>query len=171
MADSIKIITENTEYTVIGGTFYEMLAAIKDIPGRKFNSAKRAWTIPASLEVVRETLEAKGYEVHGEADQERFSLENAVAAQAYIREHEAELREMTQNLRYTYDDYSFRSRSAVKEQIGRRISLLEFGLANSTLSPENLDQRSRGALIKVMNILKGNISNPSYGKYGKERPK
>jgi hypothetical protein len=171
MADSIKVEVEGRTFSVVGGGFREMLAAIKDIEGRTFDGQRRVWTLPCSLEVARETLEAEGYEVQGAGDQERSNLEEANAAQMFIRANADEIREMLKSLRADYERYSYRSTSQTKQQIGRRIGMLEHALRYAQSDLTKLDSQAIATLVKAGHVLKGEINNPSWATPSRERPR
>jgi hypothetical protein len=169
MADSIKVEIEGRVYSVVGASFSEMLASIKDIDGRKFDGQRKVWTLPCSLEVARETLEDEGYEVHGAGDQKRSALEDANATQMFIRANAEDIREMQDNLREDYERYSVHSKSNVKQQIGRRIAMLEHALRYAQANLTTLDTQAIATLVKAGNVLRGEISNPSWATPGRER--
>jgi hypothetical protein len=171
MADHVRIYVEGEEYTVAGGSFREMVAAIKGIEGRRFDGPSKMWILPVSLEVVREMLEAKGYEVHSEGDSQRSALEDANAAQMFIRANEEAIREMLGSLRADYERYSFRSRSSVKQQIGRRMAMFQHALEYAGRDLAQLDQQAIATLVKAGHVVRGEISNPSWATPGREQPK
>jgi hypothetical protein len=166
--DSIKIKVEGKVFSVVGGDFREMLAAIKGIDGRKFDGQRKVWTLPCSLEVAREILEDDGYEVQGDADQQRSAIEDANAAQMFIRANADEIREMLDSLREDYERYSFQSTSRVKSQIGRRIGMLEHALRYAEADLTTLDSVAIATLVKAGHIVNGEIGNPSWATPARE---
>jgi hypothetical protein len=50
---------------ISGGSFQEMLAAVKNIPGRRFNPDEKVWELPddVTLESVQQTVKAAGFVV------------------------------------------------------------------------------------------------------------
>jgi hypothetical protein len=171
MADSIKVHIEGKEYTVTGGAFRDMLIAVKSIEGRRFDGASKTWMLTVSLEVVRETLEAEGYEVHGAGDQERSALEDANAAQMFIRANADEIREMLKSLRADYERYSYKSTSGVKVQIGRRMAMFQHALEYAEKDLDQLDPQAIATLVKAGHVVRGEISNPSWATPGREQPR
>jgi hypothetical protein len=171
MADSIKVEVEGRTVSVVGGGFREMLAAIKDIEGRTFDGQRKVWTLPCSLEVAREALEAEGYEVHGEGDQQRSALEDANAAQMFIRTNADEIREMLKSLRADYERYSYKSTSGVKVQIGRRMAMFQHALEYAEKDLDQLDPQAIATLVKAGHVVRGEISNPSWATPGREQPR
>lgn len=65
MADRIKVHIEGKEYNVVGGGFQDMLAAIKQINGRRFVSASKAWQLPGSYADIQNQIEINGYQLEG----------------------------------------------------------------------------------------------------------
>ncbi len=63
--DRIRIHIDNKEYSVVGGKFQEMLAAVKQIDGRRFVSELKVWQLPGLAEDVRHQLEIGGYQLEG----------------------------------------------------------------------------------------------------------
>lgn len=61
--DRIRLSLEGLPLVVSGGSFQEMLALIKDIPGRRFNAEERVWEIPSSmsLESLNQRISAGGF--------------------------------------------------------------------------------------------------------------
>ena len=61
--DQIRVMVENTPLAVVGGSFQAMLAAVKEIPGRRFDGQKKQWLLDSDLESVRLHLEARGFQL------------------------------------------------------------------------------------------------------------
>lgn len=61
--DRIRVSLEGLPLVVSGGSFQEMLALIKSLPGRRFNAEERVWEIPnsMSLEVLSQRIAAAGF--------------------------------------------------------------------------------------------------------------
>lgn len=60
-SDRIKIEVAGYPLVVSGGSFQAMLAIIKDLPGRRFDSERRQWSIPGTLAEIKAHLEKKGF--------------------------------------------------------------------------------------------------------------
>ena len=65
--DRIRIQIGGQEFNVVGGGFQEMLAAVKQINGRRFVSETKVWQLPGSVEQVQHQLEISGYSLEGGA--------------------------------------------------------------------------------------------------------
>ncbi len=63
--DRIRIQIAGQEFSVVGGGFQEMLAAIKQINGRRFLSESKVWQLPGPLEEVERQLDISGYRLEG----------------------------------------------------------------------------------------------------------
>ncbi len=63
--DRIRIRVGGIPLVVTGGSFRDMLAAIKNIPGRRFNGQDKVWDIPddIDLESAKQMINAVGFEV------------------------------------------------------------------------------------------------------------
>ncbi len=63
--DRIRIRLGDTNLVVTGGAFKEMLAAIKNIPGRRFNGDEKIWEFPDDItfDSVSQSLNAAGFSV------------------------------------------------------------------------------------------------------------
>lgn len=61
----IKIRVENTDFEVTGGEFQQLLAAVKALPGRRFVSAQKLWTVTGSVALVRGQIENSGFKLEG----------------------------------------------------------------------------------------------------------
>ncbi|MCL4303560.1 MAG: hypothetical protein KJ077_48185 [Anaerolineae bacterium] len=65
--DRIRIQIGAQEFNVVGGSFQEMLAAVKQINGRRFVSESKVWQLPGPVEEVQRQLEIGGYSLEGGA--------------------------------------------------------------------------------------------------------
>jgi hypothetical protein len=63
--DRIQVHIDGKEYSVVGGSFQDMLGAVKQISGRRFIGEQKAWQIPGSREDVQAQLEVNGYRLEG----------------------------------------------------------------------------------------------------------
>ena len=65
--DRIRVHIENKEYSVVGGEFQEMLAAVKQVVGRRFVSELKVWQLPGKAEDIQNQLSISGFELEGGA--------------------------------------------------------------------------------------------------------
>lgn len=65
--DRIRIQVENRTFSVVGGSFQEMLAAVKQINGRRFEGALKVWQLPGRVEEIRRQLQISGLKLEGGA--------------------------------------------------------------------------------------------------------
>lgn len=63
--DRIRIHIEGKEYSVVGGKFQNMLAAVKQINGRRFVGELKVWQLPGKLDEVRDQIESSGFQLEG----------------------------------------------------------------------------------------------------------
>lgn len=63
--DRIRVHIEGKEYSVVGGQFQDMLAAVKQINGRRFVGALKVWKLPGSAEEIQHQLDLSGYWLEG----------------------------------------------------------------------------------------------------------
>lgn len=63
--DRIRVHIEGKEYSVVGGNFQDMLAAVKQINGRRFVGELKVWELPGSAKDIRGQLEISGFELEG----------------------------------------------------------------------------------------------------------
>ncbi len=59
--DQIRVRVGEQSLVIVGGTFQEMLAAVKDIPGRRFDGESKQWQLPDDISSVQQHLNAKGF--------------------------------------------------------------------------------------------------------------
>ena len=59
--DRIRVIVDNRPLVIVGGTFQEMLAAVKEIPGRRFDGETKQWMLPDDIDSVQQHLNSKGF--------------------------------------------------------------------------------------------------------------
>ncbi|MEW5961268.1 MAG: hypothetical protein AB1801_26390 [Chloroflexota bacterium] len=63
--DRIRILVQGHQLAVVGGSFQDMLAAVKNLPGRRFNAEAKIWEIAAEVAVVKGMIQASGFELEG----------------------------------------------------------------------------------------------------------
>lgn len=63
--DRIRIVAGGQRLAVVGGDFQEMLAAVKMLPGRRFNGETKMWEIPGDVGVIKGILEVAGFQLEG----------------------------------------------------------------------------------------------------------
>ena len=63
--DRIRVHIESKEYSVVGGGFQDMLAAVKQIVGRRFVGELKVWQLPGTAEDIKNQLEISGYALEG----------------------------------------------------------------------------------------------------------
>jgi hypothetical protein len=67
-ADRIRVMIQGRELAVVGGSFQEMLAAVKAVPGRRFDPENKRWEIPGEGAIIKNLIETAGFQLEG-ADQ------------------------------------------------------------------------------------------------------
>jgi hypothetical protein len=65
--DTLKVEIEGKEFTVVGGGFDDMLAEVKDIPGRRWDGDRTIWILPLNLAEAKEVLSE--YKILGNEDE------------------------------------------------------------------------------------------------------
>jgi hypothetical protein len=65
--DRVRVHIGGQEFNVVGGAFQEMLAAIKQISGRRFVSELKVWQLPGTVEDIQRQLDISGYWLEGGA--------------------------------------------------------------------------------------------------------
>lgn len=63
--DRIRVHIDGKEYSVVGGEFREMLAAVKQVVGRRFIGELKVWELPGQAEDIQHQLSISGYELEG----------------------------------------------------------------------------------------------------------
>lgn len=63
--DRIRVHIEGKEFSVVGGSFQAMLAAVKQINGRRFVSASKVWQLPGKAEEIKNQLAISGFQLEG----------------------------------------------------------------------------------------------------------
>lgn len=63
--DRIRIQIGPHQLAVVGGSFQEMLQAVKNLPGRRFDSNTKMWEIPSEVGVVKGMIEVAGFQLEG----------------------------------------------------------------------------------------------------------
>ena len=65
--DRIRVHVGGKEFSVVGGSFQEMLAVVKQVNGRRFVSELKVWQLPGTVEDVQRQLDISGYQLEGGA--------------------------------------------------------------------------------------------------------
>ncbi|HXV42835.1 MAG TPA: hypothetical protein VEC96_07210, partial [Anaerolineae bacterium] len=63
--DRIRVLVAGKRLAVVGGAFQEMLAVVKNLPGRRFDSETKLWEISGDPGVIRGMIEAAGFQLEG----------------------------------------------------------------------------------------------------------
>jgi hypothetical protein len=63
--DRIRILVQGHQLAVVGGSFQDMLAAVKNLPGRRFDADAKIWEIPGEVAVVKGMIQTAGFELEG----------------------------------------------------------------------------------------------------------
>ncbi len=63
--DRIRILVQGHQLAVVGGSFQEMLTAVKNLPGRRFDADAKIWEIPGEVAVVKGMIQTAGFELEG----------------------------------------------------------------------------------------------------------
>lgn len=63
--DRIRVLVGGHQLAVVGGSFQEMLAAVKSLPGRRFDGERKIWEIPGELGIINGLIQAAGFELEG----------------------------------------------------------------------------------------------------------
>lgn len=66
--DRIRISVQGRPMAVVGGDFQAMLAAVKNLPGRRFNGDNKIWEIPGEAAIIKQLVEAAGFQLEGAGD-------------------------------------------------------------------------------------------------------
>jgi hypothetical protein len=64
-SDRIRIRIKGQNLAVVGGTFQEMLAEVKNLPGRRFDAEQKIWEIPGDAGIILGLIQAAGFELEG----------------------------------------------------------------------------------------------------------
>jgi len=64
--DQIRVKIGQQALVIVGGAFQEMLAAVKDIPDRRFDGESKQWILPSDISSVQQHLNAKGFIIEEE---------------------------------------------------------------------------------------------------------
>jgi hypothetical protein len=63
--DRIRVLIQGHELAVVGGSFQDMLAEVKNLPGRRYNGERKIWEIPGDGGVILGLVQAAGYQLEG----------------------------------------------------------------------------------------------------------
>ncbi|MCB0190925.1 MAG: hypothetical protein KDJ65_03175 [Anaerolineae bacterium] len=63
--DRIRVTVQGHQLAVVGGGFREMLDAVKNLPGRRFDSDSKMWEIPGDAGIIKNLIETAGFQLEG----------------------------------------------------------------------------------------------------------
>jgi hypothetical protein len=63
--DRIRVLVQGHQLAIVGGSFQEMLAAVKNLPGRRFDGESKIWEIPGEAGVIQGLVNAAGFQLEG----------------------------------------------------------------------------------------------------------
>ncbi len=63
--DRVRVLVGGHRLAVIGGSFQEMLALVKNLPNRRFNSETKLWEISGEVGTIKGMIEAAGFHLEG----------------------------------------------------------------------------------------------------------
>src|SRR5262245_29993726 len=64
-SDRIRVKVEGQTCAIIGGSFQEMLEAVKAVPGRRFDGDSKVWELPGDSAIIQQLIEAAGFQIEG----------------------------------------------------------------------------------------------------------
>ena len=64
-SDRIRVRAGGHAATVVGGSFQEMLEAVKGVPGRRFDGDSKIWELPGEVSIIKQLIEAAGFQLEG----------------------------------------------------------------------------------------------------------
>jgi len=80
--DRIRVRIQGQNLAVVGGTFQEMLAEVKKLPGRRFDAEQKIWEIPGDAGIILGLIQAAGFELEG-AEKLSFDVDPAMEAPTF----------------------------------------------------------------------------------------
>ena len=61
--DVIAVSCNSKEYWVSGGTFQNMVNAVRNVPGRRWDAARKVWTVPEPISETERILQEAGFTI------------------------------------------------------------------------------------------------------------
>jgi hypothetical protein len=136
--DSLKIRVEGRELQLTGGSFYEMLDAVKAIQGRRWDGDSKVWVLPSSLVECRETALAEYQIVGDEEELLETEIQEIQRLQSILVENLDFVTEKKKELEAQRDNYSFHSKSRIKASIATNAACLGHAISNAQKPVEEL---------------------------------
>lgn len=150
--DRLKVEIEGKEFTVAGGGFHEMLAAVKEIQGRRWDGDRKLWALPITLEEAKEALSE--YQILGDEDE---LIEAEIAEikkfQAWILEDEPAIRAEIKKISVEVSRYSFHSRSRIKSGLATDEACLRHALGSARMPIEQLTEIQIRGMKKACELM------------------
>lgn len=149
--EQVQVLIDGKTYSVIGGAFWDMLEAVKEIPGRAYE--RKMWRLPLSLEEIRVQLAPlQVVDEDGLLDAEIADIRRV---QNRLLELEPEIRQRTSGLYADVKSYSYRSKSRIKAGKAITMSNLDHAIEYAKLSIEQLTEPQIKSLYSALRIMEG----------------
>jgi hypothetical protein len=134
--EQIQVTIEGKPYSVIGGEFYAMLNAVKDIPGCAYRN--KVWELPCLLDEARVALAP--LQVVDEDGLLEAEIADIQRIQAQIVEMRSRIEWRISVLDQDVRGYSRNSKSSIKYGLASKSSLLGYALQYASVPVEKLTE-------------------------------
>lgn len=134
--ERIQVVIEGKSYNVIGGKFWDMLEAVKAIPGRTYRN--KTWELPLPLEGARATLAP--LQIVDEDDSLEAEVADIQRVQARLQELRPAIERRIRILDGEVSSYSFNSKSSIKAGKAIRSGCLSHALDYASVPVEKLTE-------------------------------
>ncbi len=150
--DKIQVSIQDKCYSVIGGEFAAMLAAVKSLPGRRFTE-KKVWQLPQSLEEARAALAP--LQVLDEDGLLEAEIADIQRVQQRLLELQPQIEARTHDLYGEMQGYSFRSKSSIRAGKAMEYGRLGHALDYAKLPVEQLTEPQVKTLYAALRDMEG----------------
>jgi hypothetical protein len=148
---TIKVRIDNDLFFVVGGEFDEMLAAVKEIPGRRYEL--KIWTLPYSLSKVQEFLEPYGFKVVTSDELLNLEIDEISDYQELLKVNLPLLEAKIQELDKLRKGYAFRSKSNNAARYSRDSACLDHAKHTVDKPLETLTELEVKGLFRACEIM------------------
>lgn len=149
--EQIQVSIQGKPYNVIGGKFYDMLVAVKAIPGRQY--LQKVWQLPLTLEEAR--VELAPLQVVDEDGQLEAEIADIQQTQALILAQKVRIEQWIVELDDEIARFSRNSVSSIKHGRAVQRACLQYALEYALLPLEKLTEPQIKTMYAAMRDLEG----------------
>ena len=150
---TLSIEVEGKQHQVTGAEFSTMLAAVKDIQGRRWDGDRKLWIVPGTLDYVRAVLRESDLQIEDEDSLLDKEVAEIKRLQAWMKWY-AEVARYLAHCEYEHaSKYAFKSKSRNKAESLRNAGCLSHALKEASKAVEAITAPEIAAIRRGIQIV------------------